>query len=187
MSVGLLSAKDAEEKQVDTTMWGEFRVGDLFEIHPTKAYKMTNAELFDEDGVNPIVVNSGFNNGIGGFTNKDCTEKAGVITFTDTAAKSSESFFYQEEDFVGYPHVQCMYCKVRDFNAHEEKYITTVLRSAVGNYNFIVKMVRTDIVRLIIRLPTDGDGNPDWEYMDNHMKTIMQRQQNVVDALSKIA
>ena len=35
----LQAAKDAEKKKVDTREWGEFRVGELFDIHPTKAYK----------------------------------------------------------------------------------------------------------------------------------------------------
>ncbi len=169
---------------IDVSGWGEFRVGDLFDVHPTNAYKITNAKLISDDGANPIVVNSGFNNGIGGFTNLDCTEKAGVITFTDTAAKSSESFFYQEQDFVGYPHVQGMYCKVHSLSVNEGKFITTVLRSAVGNYDFIVKMVRTDIMNLIIRLPIDNNGKPDWDYMENYMRNIMDETEQVLTELN---
>lgn len=83
-------------KKIDTSKWKEFVVGDLFDIHPTKAYKRINIELFEENGTNPVIVNTGFNNGVGGYANLDCTEKAGTITFTDTAAKSTDSFFYQE-------------------------------------------------------------------------------------------
>ena len=54
--------------------------------------------FFEEDGANPVIVNTGFNNGVGGYANLECTEKAGTITFTDTAAKSTDSFFYQERD-----------------------------------------------------------------------------------------
>ena len=85
-------------KKIDTSKWKEFVVGDLFDIHPTKAYKRINIELFEENGTNPVVVNTGFNNGVGGYANLDCTEKAGTITFTDTAAKSTDSFFYQEKE-----------------------------------------------------------------------------------------
>lgn len=51
--------------KIDTSGWKEFRVGDLFDIHPTKAYKCTNAELLDGGGTN-VVVNSAYDNGIGG-------------------------------------------------------------------------------------------------------------------------
>ena len=53
--------------QIDTSKWGNFKVGDLFEIKPTNSYKMRNADLLD-GGNTPVVVNSAFNNGIGGFT-----------------------------------------------------------------------------------------------------------------------
>ena len=67
-------------KLIKIEKWGTFNIGELFDIHPTKAYKLTNSSLMEEDGVNPIVVNSSFNNGIGGYTNQENTEKGGIIT-----------------------------------------------------------------------------------------------------------
>lgn len=84
-------------KKIDASKWKEFLIGDLFDIHPTKAYKKINIELFEEDGANPVIVNTGFNNGVGGYANLECTEKAGTITFTDTAAKSTDSFSIKRE------------------------------------------------------------------------------------------
>ena len=88
-------------KLIKIEEWGSFPVGKLFDIHPTKAYKLTNSSLMEEDGVNPVVVNSSFNNGIGGYTNQKSTEKGGIITFSDTT--SADAIFFQESDFVGYP------------------------------------------------------------------------------------
>ena len=53
----LESAQGVENSKIDTSGWGEFVVGNLFNIKPTKAYKLTNAELLD-GGENPVVVNS---------------------------------------------------------------------------------------------------------------------------------
>ena len=128
-------------KKIDTSKWKEFVVGDLFDIHPTKAYKRINIELFEENGTNPVVVNTGFNNGVGGYANLDCTEKAGTITFTDTAAKSTDSFFYQEKDFIGYPHVQGMYAKTHEWTKTEGLFLNAVIKSILnGRYDFIRKM-----------------------------------------------
>ena len=44
---------------IDTSQWGEFTISQLFDIHPTKAYKVTNKDLLEDDGVNPVIVNSG--------------------------------------------------------------------------------------------------------------------------------
>lgn len=89
--------------KIDAKGWKPFIVGELFDIHPTKAYKMTNAQLMD-DGDNPVVVNSSYNNGIGGYSSQVVTEKGGMITFSDTT--TADAIFYQPNDFVGYPHVQ---------------------------------------------------------------------------------
>ena len=37
-------------KKIDTSKWKEFVVGDLFDIHPTKAYKRINIELSKKTG-----------------------------------------------------------------------------------------------------------------------------------------
>lgn len=136
-SLSNLKKVDTTKHMINVSNWKKFKVRDLFDIHPTSAYKMTNKELMNDDGINPVIVNSGFNNGVGGYTNQKCTENAGVITFTDTAAKSSESFFFQDVDFVGYPHVQGMYCKNHALNEYEGKFIATILRSAAGKFDFI--------------------------------------------------
>ena len=43
-------------KLIKIEKWGTFNIGELFDIHPTKAYKLTNSSLMEEDGVNPIAV-----------------------------------------------------------------------------------------------------------------------------------
>ena len=44
-------------------MFKMFKVGELFDIHPTTAYKMKNDELFASDGATPVLSNSSVNNG----------------------------------------------------------------------------------------------------------------------------
>lgn len=176
--------------KIDMSGWKEFVIGDLFDIHPTKAYNKINIELFEEDGTNPVVVNTGFNNGVGGYANLDCTEKAGTITFTDTAAKSTDSFFYQEKDFIGYPHVQGMYAKTHEWTRNEGLFLTSVIKSILnGRYDFIRKMTRVEMLRLKVKLPaviqTDGTYIPDWTYMGAYMSEVMQNAETCFEILRK--
>ncbi len=87
--------------------WQRFRLGDLFEIRPTKAYKLTNSHLFDSNAKNPVVTNSSLNNGISGYSSLEPTEKGNQITYSDTT--TSEGIFYQKRPFIGYSHVQGLY------------------------------------------------------------------------------
>lgn len=184
--IDCLRQTDKPKLSVDFKYWKEFQVSNLFDIHPTKAYKLTNNQLLDDNGRNPVVVNSGFNNGIGGYSNYDCTEQAGIITFTDTAAKSTDSFFYQEHDFVGYPHVQGMYPKDHRLTKNEGLFIATILRASVGKYDFISKMTREDILSLTIKLPASRDKTPDWDYMDSYMQKITKESETKLQSLANI-
>ena len=123
-------------KRIDTSKWKEFRVGKLFDIHPTKAYKLTNKKLLD-GGNTPVVVNSSYNNGIGGFSTKEPTEKGRMITFSDTV--DAYTIFYQDRDFIGYPHVQGLY-PIGEYtscwNEYSLKFFATIFRQKAINNSF---------------------------------------------------
>ena len=74
-------------------MFKVFTVGELFDIHPTAAYKMKNDELFASDGATPVLSNSSVNNGIGGYCGLAPTEQGGMITFSDTTTGTDTMFY----------------------------------------------------------------------------------------------
>ncbi len=161
-------------KLIDTSEWKEFVVEDLFDIHPTKAYKLTNSALMSEDGKNHIVVNSSYNNGVGGYTNKETTETGGIITFSDTT--TAESIFFQREAFVGYPHVQGMYPKKykNQWSEWSLLFFVVVFKArAIGlNYDYVNKFTRASANKIKIKLPVDGTGNPNFAYMEAYMQNL---------------
>ena len=53
-------------KKINIQDWKEFKIEEIFSINPTKNHKIINKDLMHEDGINPVVVNSSYNNGIGG-------------------------------------------------------------------------------------------------------------------------
>lgn len=65
----LQAAKDAEKKKVDTREWGEFRVGELFEVKISKSVDKGGLE-FAEDGEYDFIGRTPLNNGIQGRLNK---------------------------------------------------------------------------------------------------------------------
>lgn len=161
--------------KIDTSGWKPFVVGDLFDIHPTNAYKMTNAQLMD-DGENPVVVNSSYNNGIGGYSSQTVTEKGGLITFSDTT--TADAIFYQPNDFVGYPHVQGMYPKGKYAANWQESqllfFVVTFRKAAVlQGFDYAYKFTREIASDMEVLLPVDASGEPDWAYMDEYMSAVM--------------
>ena len=171
--------------KIDTSSWGEFVVGKLFNIKPTKAYKLTNAELLD-GGENPVVVNSAYNNGIGGTSSKDTTEKGNMITFSDTV--DANTIFYQENPFIGYSHVQGLYPIGQYATCWSKErlmfFATSFRKSAlVKGFDYGNKFRRDIASTLKVKLPIDSKGDPDWLYMENYMRNIEVR---VSDSISKL-
>lgn len=171
---------------IDTSAWKEFRVGDLFDIHPTKAYKLTNAQLLD-DGDYPVIANSAYNNGIGGYSTKEPTEKGNMVTFSDTV--DANTIFYQPNDFVGYPHVQGLYPLIYEdkWNEYTYSFFVSVFKgSAISKgFDYGNKFRRDIAVDLIIKLPATSDGQPDWDYMESYMKTVMEESEKSLENLRK--
>ena len=171
---------------IDTSSWKEFRVGDLFDIHPTKAYKLTNAQLLD-DGDYPVIANSAYNNGIGGYSTKEPTEKGNMVTFSDTV--DANTIFYQPNDFVGYPHVQGLYPLLYEdkWNEYTYSFFVSVFKgSAISKgFDYGNKFRRDIAVDLIIKLPAKPDGEPDWDYMESYMKAVMEESEKSLENLRK--
>lgn len=146
-------------------MFKKYRVGDLFDIHPTNAYKMSNADLYLTEGSTPVLSNSSANNGIGGYSGLEPTEKGGIITFSDTTT-GGDTMFYQADDFIGRPHVQGMYPFIAD--KWDEKcslYAISTIRKTAGNgWSYAVKFNRALVKELMIELPVIENSNPDHEY-----------------------
>lgn len=171
-------------KKIDTTYWKEFRVGDLFDIHPTKAYKLTNAQLLD-GGETPVVVNSAYNNGIGGYSTLEATEKGNMITFSDTV--DANTIFYQNVDFIGYPHVQGMYPigAYKDmWSPYALMFFASLFRKAAvaKGFDYGNKFRRDIAIDIIIKLPS-RDGSPDWQYMEDYMRQIELKANEAISAL----
>ena len=169
---------------VDTSQWGEFVVGKLFDVHPTKAYKLKNSELLTTSGKNPVVVNSSYNNGVGGYTDQELTESGGILTFSDTTS-GADTLFFQKKPFVGYPHVQGMYPKTFQLTTNVAKFIIASLRASINKYswNYTNKLTRTFITSTTIKLPLKPSADPsnysqddiDWDYMETVMSRVTAR------------
>ena len=151
--------------------WRQVRVGDLFDIHPTKNYSLTNDKLFKTNGKVPVIVNSSFDNGIGGYVDLEPLEKGGIVTFSDTT--TSDSIFYQPQAFIGYSHVQGMYPYDKvNWTGKSLVYFCVAFRKATkGLFDYGNKFNRTRAKEILIILPY-MNGNLSFSYMERYIAEI---------------
>ncbi|EMH09711.1 hypothetical protein HMPREF1411_00860 [Helicobacter pylori GAM250AFi] len=156
--------------------WQHFKLGDLFEIRPTKAYNLTNPHLFDSNAKNPVVTNSSLNNGISGYSSLEPTEKGNQITYSDTT--TSEGIFYQKRPFIGYSHVQGLYpLKHHEFwNEKTLLYIVVAFKKvACGRFDYGNKFNRKIASEMSIILPTNPHGGIDFNFMRTLINALMKQ------------
>lgn len=163
-------------------MFKEFKIGELFDIYPTKAYKLTNSEIFLSEGETPVLSNSSTNNGISGYCGLEPTEQGNIITFSDTTS-GAETMFYQPNPFIGYPHVQGMYpYQPEKWNRRSFLYVISCIRKSAGNgWSYAVKFNRALVKEISIELPVILSRDPnhiytlediDWKYMQDYIADI---------------
>ncbi len=152
----------------------EFKIGDLFDIHPTSAYKLTNRELFATQGTVPVLSNSSENNGIAGYVGLNATESGNMITFSDTT--TSDAIFYQPNPFVGYPHVQGLYAKQSDlWNEKSLLYFLALFKAAAfGRFDYAAKFTRKIALKMKVLLPVTAAGNIDFKYMETYIDKLRE-------------
>lgn len=160
--------------KINISNWREFKLEEMFDIHPTKAYKYTNKHLLNEEGKNPVIGNSAYNNGIIGYSLLDSTEKGNIITFSDTT--SAEAVFYQKNPFIGYSHIQGLYPyeEYDKWNEYSYLFLLTAIKRAskLLGVDYVNKFTREMAKNIEVKLPVDKYGNPDYEYMEISIKRL---------------
>lgn len=177
-----------EKHQVDTTAWGEFRVGDVFDIVPCKGVNSTLLE--DGDDVPYIAasrVNNGFNRMVSAVNVESWISKGNCLQLIHIGDAAAGWVNYIQNDFIGMSgKSSCAYNE--RMNEYSGTFIASVLCARNdGQYSFKESWTGEKVVNTVIKLPITSSGEPDWDYMEQYMKRIMQRQSVVVEALRKIA
>lgn len=189
-----------EDDNKKTIQMREFRCGTLFDINPTKSYKISIKDLDEISGKTPILSNSSMNNGIGGYSSLRATEQGGIITFSDTTT-GPDTMFYQSDDFIGYSHVQGMYPYDKEnWGEYSLRYFICAMKRASGTFwNYSIKFNRKLVAEIQPLLPIQADRNnnpildkeckyhkdgyiPDWDFMKKYIKLI---EKNVITDVIK--
>ncbi len=148
--------------------WGEFRLGDLFEVTPSKYYRLSNEEILSSKGNIPLISNGSVDNGVMGFSKLPALNKGNSITCSDTTI-GSDTMFYQNKDFIGYSHIQHLVPKailLKNFNSHVAFFIISACRMSTSEkYDYGRKYNRDAMNATIIQLPIKN-GSIDFTFIE---------------------
>lgn len=178
----LQAAKDAEKKKVDTREWGEFRVGELFEVKISKSVDKGGLE-FAEDGEYDFIGRTPLNNGIQGRLNKLKFEANQEGTYSiaqigmHVCQYRERKWYASQNIFVLTPFAE----KSHKANKFIATVITRYLDCAYGEDTYATYPTAKTLPHLKIKLPVDKTGQPDWAYMEEYMKTVQEKTEGMLN------
>lgn len=159
------------QEKLSINDWKEFRLGDLFnDIYKGHAY--VKGEL-EEAGVESKVIfvsRTDEENGCDAFLAGDINdydyEKGNAMIIGDTTS----TCFYQEEDFVCGDHIVVL--RADWLNKYTGLFMKTLLEKERFKYSYGRSFKMDLIKKTLVKLPTNKEGNPDWNYIKNYIKSI---------------
>ena len=160
--------------------WQEFLLGGndgLFNI--VKGTRLTKANM-KEGNIN-FIGSSAINNGVTNhISNSERVHPANLITVSYNG--SIGEAFYQDEPFWASDDVNVFYPKFEQ-NFEIAMFLIPLIRKVGEKYKFVDKWKIEDMCNDKIKLPKNKNGEPDWKYIENYMKNIMQDTQSKLDKL----
>ena len=157
---------------LETSMWKEFRLGDLFsQMYKAEAHIKAEYDFYSTPFENSIrfISRTEENNGCDCYIlNRDLTgiEDGMAIVIGDTTATCS----YQEVPFVCGDHM--VICRADWINLYSALFIITLLKQEKYKYSYGRAFKMQLISDTILKLPATPEGKPDWDYMESFIKSL---------------
>lgn len=158
---------------LDTHKWYPFHLTTLFDITGTRTTSVDALRLYGP-GEHPYVTTQSSNNGVEGFYDF-YTEEGNVLT-VDSAVTGFCA--YQEKNFSASDHVEKL-VPLFALNRFIGIFISTVINQDRYRYNYGRKASQTRLKDGVVRLPVNKDGTPNWEFMENYIKSL-EFSQNLI-------
>ncbi len=151
--------------KLEINKWKHFELSKLFKIQGSKTTPLLELEEYGK-GKYPYVTTQAANNGIEGFY--DHYSEDGNILTVDSAVLGYCS--YQSLSFSASDHVEKLIPKFK-INKYIALFLVTILNLERYRYNYGRKCSQTRMKEINIKLP-EKKGNPDFEYMENYIKSL---------------
>lgn len=161
--------------KLDIDFWIEFRLGDLFaEMYKAEAHVKGDLECFNTPAENTIrfISRTEMNNGCDCYVlNNEITgiEEGNAIAIGDTTA----TCFYQSDRFVCGDHM--VICRADWLNLYTALFLISILKQEKYKYSYGRAFKMDLISNTIIKLPSTPDNEPDWNYMEQYIKSIKHK------------
>ena len=150
--------------------WKEFTIKDLFKDIQRGKRLVKEQQI---DGEIPYISSKSVNNGIDNFigNSQNIRKFRNCISLANSG--SVGTCFYHPYEFIASDHITHL---KNNYSKYTYLYMANALKKQAQNYNFNREINDIRIIQQKILLPVTPDGQPDYEYMENYIKSIEQKK-----------
>lgn len=160
------------KNNLNSVIWKEFKIKDVFKVVNSKPYHKLNLNI--ENGEIPYITRTSFNNGLECFVQ----DRDFILNPNNTISIGAENvtFFYQEKKYI--TGNKMYYLINKNINRYTGLFITQSLQNSVKNcgFGYSKGLTGTRLKNRIVFLPINSKGQPNWEFMENYMRKIEEKQ-----------
>ena len=150
---------------ISSVIWREFIYSELFEVK--KGKRLTKDQI--SYGDTPFVGSIGSNNGHRQYINATPNHQANTITVNYNGSVAEA--FYQSSPYWASDDVNVLYPKF-EINPYIGLFLCSLIRQEKFRYSYGRKWHLERMRDSIIRLPATDQGEPDWKFMEEHIKSF---------------
>ena len=185
---------DKKKTPVDTSSWGEFVVGELFETNGNKTYTGAGIPKNNlESGTTPRITVTDKNNGIIGYFND--TNNANYRVYENFISVSFLGTVFWHPYKASVDMKVHVLNKLKDIELNEKRalFLVACIKKTIATFSYAEQLSASKLYDLSIPLPLKPSADPsnytqndiDWDYMENFMKTIEIKAHDRLKTLQK--
>jgi hypothetical protein len=147
--------------------WKEFQLGGdkgLFVVNMVKSVDVNKTRI----GLTPLVARTGVNNGIKKFINAKASESGNTISVPLVGTHLVCS--YQDHEYIATQNVASI--KGTMLNRAVSIFLIPLIKQYVPYYSYGRTVTIKNLRDMKLRLPVDANGDPDWEFMEDYIKSL---------------
>lgn len=149
-------------------IWRWFFYSEVFDIERGHYNKRP-----EKEGEVNFISASIFNNGVTDRLDLNHIEKmydGNCITVVNNGHAGEA--FYQKEKFTCSHDINIIHPKGKEINVYLAMFLITIIRKEMHRFNYGRKWRFERMRKTKIKLPIDKKGQPDWEFMENYIKSL---------------
>lgn len=161
--------------KLDFSNWKEFYIGDFFDVKRgkriVKNFDYTSKKT--DKNIYPTITATMNNNGIDGYYHKYNCEGRVIICCGEASGMYST---YHDEKCWALDATRILTPKYDFLNKYNAFFLITLFNQNMVKFSYGNSANPKDIKKISILLPVDQDGNPNWDFMENYIKELRERE-----------